>query len=217
MRKVKFIVMALAALFIVSCSQSKEDKFISSFEEFVEQIEKMSNSEFMENRNMIGDQFSSKMETLYGVKMSSMENIVESAEAAGLSLNQEQKEKLLELETRLMKKVAELTKSDNGQEESEDTELSSIDTELSSTDTESTEDFDAVLESYEEYVDQYISYMKKAANGDMEALSEYPALMEKAQELSKNLEKAKGDLSASQLAKYQKINMKMLEAAQNMQ
>lgn len=129
MRKVKFIVMALAALFIVSCSQSKEDKFISSFEEFVEQIENMSNSEFMENRSMIGDQFSSKMETLYGVKMDSMENIVEAAEDAGLSLNQEQKEKLLELETRLMKKVAELTKSDNGEEESEDTELSSTDTE----------------------------------------------------------------------------------------
>ncbi len=212
MKKVKFIVMALAALFIVSCSQSKEDKFISSFEEFVEQIENMSDSEFMENRSMISDQFSSKIETLYGVKMNSRKNIVESAEAAGLSLNQEQKEKLLELETRLMKKVVELTKSDNDKEESEEDN-----TELSSTDTESTEDFDAVLESYEEYVDQYISYLKKAANGDMEALSEYPALMEKAQELSKNLEKAKGDLSASQLAKYQKINMKMLEAAQNMQ
>lgn len=210
MKKIKFIVIALAALFIVSCSQSKEDKFISSFEEFVEQIEKMSNSEFMENRSMISDQFSSKIETLYGVKMNSMKNIVESAEAAGLSLNQEQKEKLLELETRLMKKVVELTKSDNGKEESEDTELSS-------TDTESTEDFDAVLESYEEYVDQYISYMKKAANGDMEALSEYPALMEKAQELGEKMEKAKGDLSASQLAKYQKITMKMAEAAQNMQ
>lgn len=104
--------------------------------------------------------------------------------------------------------VSDLNVSDDSDDESE--------TSLSTSSSDS-EDFDAVLESYEEYVDQYISLMKKAANGDMSALAEYQSFMQKAQELGEKMEKAKGDLSASQLAKYQKINMKMLEAAQNMQ
>ena len=212
MKKVKFIVIALAALFIVSCSQSKEDKFISTFEEFVVQIENMSDTELKENGAMIESQFKSKIETLYGVKFNN--KLVEDAEAAGLTLNQEQKEKLVDLESRLFKRAVELNKGDKDKEGSAEEDT---DTELSSTDTESTEDFDAVLESYEEYVDQYIALMKKAAKGDMDALSEYPALMEKAQELGEKMENAKGDMSASQLAKYQKITMKMAEAAQNMQ
>ena len=212
MKKVKFIVIALAALFIVSCSQSKEDKFISSVEEFVVQIENMSDTELKENGAMIESQFKSKIETLYGVKFNN--KLVEDAEAAGLTLNQEQKEKLLDLEGRLVKRAVELNKGDKDKEGSAEEDT---DTELSSTDTESTEDFDAVLESYEEYVDQYIALMKKAAKGDMDALSEYPALMEKAQELGEKMENAKGDMSASQLAKYQKITMKMAEAAQHMQ
>ena len=212
MKKVKFIVIALAALFIVSCSQSKEDKFISTFEEFVVQIENMSDTELKENGAMIESQFKSKIETLYGVKFNN--KLVEDAEAAGLTLNQEQKEKLVDLESRLFKRAVELNKGDKDKEGSAEEDT---DTELSSTDTESTEDFDAVLESYEEYVDQYIALMKKAAKGDMDALSEYPALMEKAQELGEKMENAKGDMSASQLAKYQKITMKMAEAAQHMQ
>ena len=104
--------------------------------------------------------------------------------------------------------VSDLNVSDDSEDENE--------TSLSASSSDS-EDFDAVLESYEEYVDQYIVLMKKAAKGDMSAMSEYPTLMEKAQELGEKMENAKGDMSASQLAKYQKITMKMAEAAQNMQ
>ena len=103
--------------------------------------------------------------------------------------------------------VSDLNVSDDSEDENETSLSSSSDS----------EDFDAVLESYEEYVDQYIVLMKKAAKGDMSAMSEYPTLMEKAQELGEKMEKAKGDMSASQLARYQKITMKMAEAAQNMQ
>ena len=103
--------------------------------------------------------------------------------------------------------VSDLNVSDDSEDENETSLSSSSDS----------EDFDAVLESYEEYVDQYIVLMKKAAKGDMSAMSEYPTLMEKAQELGEKMENAKGDMSASQLAKYQKITMKMAEAAQNMQ
>ena len=128
MKKVKFIVIALAALFIVSCSQSKEDKFISSVEEFVVQIENMSDTELKENGAMIESQFKSKIETLYGVKFNN--KLVEDAETAGLTLNQEQKEKLLDLEGRLVKRAAELFKSNKDDEDSGD-----LDTELSLTDT----------------------------------------------------------------------------------
>ena len=78
------------------------------------------------------------------------------------------------------------------------------------------EDWDELLKSYEQYVDKYISYLKKASKGDMTALSEYPALMEKAQKFSEKMKNAQSDMSASQWAKYNKITMKMLEAAQNM-
>ncbi len=36
----------------------------------------------------------------------------------------------------------------------------------------SNEDWDAVLESYESYIDQYVKLMKKAANGDVSAITE---------------------------------------------
>ena len=86
----------------------------------------------------------------------------------------------------------------------------------SDTSSSGSEDWDALLASYESYVDKYISYLKKAAKGDMSALAEYPSLMEKAQEFSDKLEKAKGDMSASQWARYNKITMKMMKAAQEM-
>lgn len=78
------------------------------------------------------------------------------------------------------------------------------------------EDWDELLESYEEYVDKYISYLKKASKGDMTALSEYPALMQKAQNFSDKMKNAESNMSASQWARYNKITMKMLEAAKEM-
>lgn len=79
------------------------------------------------------------------------------------------------------------------------------------------QDWDALLNSYEQYVDKSISYMKKAEKGDMSALDEYPALMEKAQEFSEKMENAQGDMSASQWRRYMKITKKMTKAAENMQ
>lgn len=78
------------------------------------------------------------------------------------------------------------------------------------------EDMDALLASYEEYVDKYISYLKKAKNGDMTALVEYPSLMQKAEEFCEKLEKVKGDMSSSQLERLNKISRKMMKAMQEM-
>ena len=58
--------------------------------------------------------------------------------------------------------------------------------------------------------------MNKAAKGDMTALAEYPSLMEKAQEFCEKLQNAQGEMSGSQLARYNKITMKMANAANKM-
>lgn len=78
------------------------------------------------------------------------------------------------------------------------------------------EDWDALLDAYESYVTKYLSYAKKAAKGDASALSEYPALMEKAEELGHRLENAKDDMSAKQLKRYMAITSKMATAAQEL-
>ena len=78
-------------------------------------------------------------------------------------------------------------------------------------------DWDALLDAYERYADEYISYLRKAAKGDMSALSNYPALMEKAQKFSDKLSGAQGEMSAQQWSRYMKITNKMANAAQQMQ
>lgn len=78
-------------------------------------------------------------------------------------------------------------------------------------------DWDAVLTSYEQYVDKYVSYAKKAMNGDMEALSEYPSLMQKAQELSTKLAGAKDEMSASQISRYMSITAKLTKMLSELQ
>jgi len=102
---------------------------------------------------------------------------------------------------------------DSDTEENIDTDSDSDSDEISSSDSE---DWDDMLESYEEYVDQYISYLKKASSGDMNALSEYPALLEKAQEFSDKMKSAQSNMSASQWSRYIKITNKMTKAAQEM-
>ncbi len=80
----------------------------------------------------------------------------------------------------------------------------------------SSEDWDELLQSYEQYVDKYITYLKKASKGDMTALSEYPALLQKAQEFSEKMQNAQGVMSSSQWSRYLKITNKMTKAAQEM-
>lgn len=78
------------------------------------------------------------------------------------------------------------------------------------------EDWDSLLDSYEEYVDMYISLLKKASSGDLSAVSEYTSYMSKAQEVSQKMADATSKLSPAQLSRFNKINQKMLQAAQNM-
>ena len=105
--------------------------------------------------------------------------------------------------------------SDGGSDSEDESALSDDEGEVGSSATGS-EDWDALLDSYDSYVTKYIAFAKKAANGDLNAISEYAALMEKAQELSDKMSGAKGDMSASQWARYMKITARLTNAAQNM-
>lgn len=78
------------------------------------------------------------------------------------------------------------------------------------------DDWDAWLDSYEQYVNKLVSCAQKAAKGDPRALTEYASLLQNAQELQEKLASAEGELSSSQLARYNRINQKMLTATQNM-
>lgn len=77
-------------------------------------------------------------------------------------------------------------------------------------------DWDELLDSYEQYVDDYIVLLKKAKNGDLSAISEYASVLQDANELNSKIERAKSDLSSSQMERYNKISMKLAKAAQQM-
>lgn len=90
------------------------------------------------------------------------------------------------------------------------------DNDLSET-TAGDENFDEWLNEYEEYCNSYIALLKKASNGDMSAIAEYTKMLQKAQKMSKKMEDVKGDLTPAQLAKFQRIQAKLMKAAQNLQ
>ncbi len=90
------------------------------------------------------------------------------------------------------------------------------DNDLSET-TSGDENFDEWLNEYEEYCNSYIALMKKASNGDMSAIAEYTKMLQKAQKMSKKMEDVKGNLTPVQLAKFQRIQAKLMKAAQNLQ
>jgi hypothetical protein len=77
-------------------------------------------------------------------------------------------------------------------------------------------DVEAMLDSYDRYVTKYISLLKKAANGDATAMAEYPSLMEQCQDLTDKINRCKDDMTPAQWSRFNKITMRMTEAAQNM-
>lgn len=73
-------------------------------------------------------------------------------------------------------------------------------------------DWDKMLDDYEEYVDQYIVFYKKALKGDNSAMTEYPAMMEKATSLQESMITAQNndELSVSQVQRMSRIQSKMI-------
>jgi len=79
-----------------------------------------------------------------------------------------------------------------------------------------TENWDKVLDSYENYIDQYIKLLKKAEDGDMDAMSEYTEMMEKATDLTEKMENADDEMSTSQMSRFVKLQNKLANAAAGM-
>lgn len=75
------------------------------------------------------------------------------------------------------------------------------------------EDWDEFLKSYDEFADKYIALLKKVQKGDVSAISEYADYMDKAQNFAIKISSASGDLTASQLAKFNRIQQKIIKAA----
>lgn len=101
-------------------------------------------------------------------------------------------------------------------DESSESDDSSSDSGSASASSSASEEMDALIDSYDEYVDSYIKLMKKAQAGDMTAMTEYPALLENAQDLQNKLNKSQGDMSAAQAARFSRIITKMASAASAM-
>jgi Family of unknown function (DUF6591) len=77
-------------------------------------------------------------------------------------------------------------------------------------------DFDEALKEYDDFITKYIDMMKKMKSGDMTALEEYPEMLEKATTATDKLNKLKGNMTAAQVNKFLKLQMKYLETLQGM-
>ncbi|MCM1031133.1 MAG: hypothetical protein NC410_06830 [Oscillibacter sp.] len=77
----------------------------------------------------------------------------------------------------------------------------------------SSNNWDKILTEYESFVNSYVKLIKKAQNGDVSALTESAEILEKANSLSEKLSNAEDDMSASQAAKFVKLQNKIATAA----
>lgn len=84
----------------------------------------------------------------------------------------------------------------------------------SKTNNTSASEWDKVLDSYEKYIDQYAKLYKKAQAGDMSAMTEYASMLEKANDLSSKLNGAKSEMSVAQIARFTKLQSKLISAVQ---
>lgn len=216
-QKIVLLVLSVfvSSLFISCGEKSKEEKFLSDFEELIEKAEEVKTKDDLESFMTFTEQFEKRIADLYGV------NDLENIDKSGLNFTDEQKERYYKLMERMIsagEKTQEIYRSKDSSDEdsSNSTDENDSDDEMVENDSDAP-DVDEMLDSYEEYVDEYISYIKKASNGDMSALEEYPKLMETANEFSEKIEKCQGVMTPSQLSRYNKISMKMLEAAKQMQ
>lgn len=78
----------------------------------------------------------------------------------------------------------------------------------------SSSDWNKVIDSYEKYVNEYIAVYKKVQAGDANAYTKLASLSEEYQELGEQLVNASDEMTSSQMARLQKINLKLADAIQ---
>ncbi|MDA7803457.1 hypothetical protein N8987_02620 [Crocinitomix sp.] len=79
----------------------------------------------------------------------------------------------------------------------------------------SEKEYNEMLDDYEGFVDEYIVFYKKALKGDMDALSSYPKLFEKAEKFDSKMDRARNNdyLTSKQISRFIEIQKKMMNAA----
>lgn len=76
-------------------------------------------------------------------------------------------------------------------------------------------DFDEYLDAYEEYCNEYTDLLKRAREGDADAISEYPEILKEAQELGEKMQKVQDNATPEQIARFAEIQKKFLNSATN--
>lgn len=212
--------MALVAILMMASCSSKEEKFLSDYSDMVNEVtntykdvstqtDLQSAQEKAENMiNELGKKYDFDPSDINGSDEKAMR---ESLAKVGLDFSDDQFKQFKELTEKVSKA---LNDAQSRIEEAAAKEVAEPSAEEPSSDSGS-EDWDALLDSYEQYVDEYIDFVQKAANGDQDAISQYPELMRKAQEYSEKLQNAKGEMSTEQMQRFNEINTKFLQAEQN--
>lgn len=80
-------------------------------------------------------------------------------------------------------------------------------------DTAAASEVDDMLDEYENFVDKYVTLAKKAAKGDVSAVSSYASYMESAQSFGEKLERCASSMNAAQTKRYMDITNKLTSAA----
>lgn len=76
-----------------------------------------------------------------------------------------------------------------------------------------TQNWDSLLDSYEKFANRYVDFYKKVKDGTITITSpEYAEYMQEAAEFAEKAQNAKGTMNAKQLARYNKITMKIASA-----
>lgn len=104
---------------------------------------------------------------------------------------------------------AEYAPYEKGSSDNSSVETSSSDEEVADG------DFDEYLDTYEEFCDKYTNLIKRAGEGDADAISEYPEILKKAQELGEKMQKIQGNATPEQIARFAEIQKKFLNSATN--
>lgn len=95
-------------------------------------------------------------------------------------------------------------------------EMDDIDDDISnnlSSGSKGTQNWDSLLDSYEKFANRYVDFYKKVKDGTITITSpEYAEYMQEAAEFAEKAQNAKGTMNAKQLARYNKITMKLASA-----
>lgn len=89
----------------------------------------------------------------------------------------------------------------------------SSDKSTASDDKTSDEDWDKLIADYKDYMNQYIDLMKKANDGDESAMTQYPEMLDKANQVATDIQNAGSKVSATQMSKFLKMETELMAKA----